>query len=47
MLKAASSLESYGVEYHIVKNNAGTSFHIGVGPEGTTLYDMNWKLVQK
>ena len=47
MLKALSTLECYGVEYHKVKSGAGVSYHIGIGPEGIAQYDTEWKLVKR
>ncbi len=47
MIQLISSLDSYGVEYHQVKNSSGQAFHMGVGPEGIRLYDMEWKTAKR
>ena len=47
MIQLIGSLDSYGVEYHQVWNSTGQAFHMGVGPEGIRLYDMDWKTAKR
>ncbi len=42
-----STLDCYGVEYHLVRNSAGLLFHMGIGPEGIRLYDQDWTVVKR
>ena len=41
MLQEMSTLESFGVEYFEVKDSQSQQLHMGVGPEGIALYNMN------
>jgi len=40
LLQEASRLDTYGVESFYVKESCGRDMHLGVGPEGIALYDM-------
>ncbi|XP_033755927.1 E3 ubiquitin-protein ligase MYLIP-B-like [Pecten maximus] len=41
MLQEASLIPNYGTEYHEAKYMSGSTVHVGVGPEGIFLYDLN------
>lgn len=46
-IKELSHMENYGIEYHIAKNEAGHSLHIGVGSEEIKIYDDDLNFVER
>lgn len=46
-IKELSLMENYGIEYHIAKNEAGHSLHIGVGSEEIKIYDDDLNFVER
>ena len=46
-LRVAAAMPSYGVEYHAVKNAEGQPFNLGVGPEGISVYDLDWQMTRR
>lgn len=47
MLQEASMIQNYGTEYHEARSVNGNALHVGVGPEGIFLYDLNNELIEK
>ena len=46
-IKELSSMENYGIEYHLAKSESGNSLHIGVGSEEIKIYDDEFNLVER
>lgn len=47
ILKMASEMENYGVEFHAAKNDAGDAVKVGVGPGGILVYSMTGTLLER
>ncbi|XP_014768786.1 E3 ubiquitin-protein ligase MYLIP isoform X2 [Octopus bimaculoides] len=41
LLQEVAELPNYGISFHEAKNCSGENVHIGVGPEGITIFDEN------
>ena len=46
-LQLMSALESYGVEYHQACWHPTGHIHVGVGPEGISIYHADWTLERR
>ena len=46
-IKELSSMENYGMEYHLAKNESGQSLHIGVGSEEIKIYDGDLNFIER
>ena len=47
LLWRAAAMQSYGVEYHSVKNAEGQPYNLGVGPEGISVYDQQSQMTRR
>ena len=47
LLRRSAAMQSYGVEYHSVKNAEGQPYNLGVGPEGISVYDQQWQMTRR
>ena len=46
-LQLLSSLEHYGVEWHWVRDGEGKKLAIGVGPEGISICNQDFSLINR
>lgn len=46
-IRELSSMENYGMEYHLAKNESGQSVHIGVGSEEIKIYDGDFNFIER
>lgn len=43
MLQLVCKWPDYGVEYHVVRDEASSQLNMGVGPEGIHVYTSDWQ----